>query len=199
MVYKILLVGPQGSGKGTQAELLSEKFDIPKFAMGQLLRNETSSGSELGKKAAEYMNKGFLVTDEMAAEVLKKRLSQPDTKNGYILDGYPRNEGQYNVFLFEKPTHVIVIEVSREESLKRLATRLTCSECGKIFSMNNGNKIGDSCACGGEMVQRDDETVEAVSRRLDIYSNDTEPIIKKYEEQGLVYRIDGLGSIEEIQ
>jgi len=198
-MYKILLMGPQGSGKGTQAKRLSERFGIPTFAMGQLLRDEITSGSELGKKASEYMNKGFLVTDEMAIEVLKKRLNQLDTKEGYILDGYPRNEGQYHEFSFETPTHVIVVEIPREESLKRISGRLTCSSCGAIYAMKDGYQVGDACACSGKLMQRDDETPEAVSRRLDIYENETKPIIQKYEDQGVVHHIDGMGTVEEIQ
>ena len=197
-MYKILLIGPQGSGKGTQAKLLSEKLHIPTFAMGQLLRDEIASGSDLGKRAAEFMNRGDLVTDAMAIEVLKKRLAQPDTKDGYLLDGYPRNKGQYNEFSFEKPTHVIVVEIPREESLKRISGRLTCSKCGAIYAMKDGYKIGDACACGGLLLQRDDETPEAVSRRLAIYEDETKPVIQNYEAQSLVRRIDGMGSVEEI-
>lgn len=196
--YKILMIGSQGSGKGTQAKLLSDQLGIPTFAMGQLLRDEIASGSDLGKQAAEYMNRGDLVTDAMAIEVLKKRLAQPDTKKGYLLDGYPRNEGQYNEFSFETPTHVIVIEIPREESLKRISGRLTCSKCGAIYAMKDGYKVGDTCVCGGTLAQRDDETPSAVSRRLAIYENETQPIIQDYEAQGLVRRVNGMGSVDEI-
>lgn len=198
-MYKILLIGPQGSGKGTQARRLASTLGIPTFAMGQLLRDEIASGSEWGRQAEIFMNRGELVTDVMAIEVLKKRLHQPDTKEGYILDGYPRNEGQYKEFAFETPTHVIVIEISREESLKRISGRLTCSQCGAIFAMKDGHRIGETCACGGTLRQRDDETPEAVSRRLDIYQQETKPVIQKYEDQGLVHLVDGMGSIDEIQ
>ncbi len=196
--YKILLMGPQGSGKGTQARLLSEKLGIPTFAMGQLLRDEIASRSELGKKAAEFMNRGDLVTDAMAIQVLKKRLERPDTTRGYILDGYPRNEGQYREFSFETPTHVLVIDIPREESLKRISGRLTCSKCGAIYAVKDGFRIGDACKCGGILTQRDDETPEAVFRRLAIYENETTPIIEKYAHAGLVRRVDGIGSVEDI-
>ncbi|HBL39440.1 TPA: adenylate kinase [Candidatus Uhrbacteria bacterium] len=197
-MHKILLMGPQGSGKGTQAQLLSEKLGIPTFAMGQLLRDEIASGSALGKKAAEFMNRGDLVTDEMAIQVLKKRLGRPDTAYGYILDGYPRNEGQYREFSFETPTHVLVIDIPREESLKRISGRLTCSTCGAIYAVKDGSKLGDECACGGKLTQRDDETPASVSRRLAIYENETKPIIETYERKGFVRRVDGMGSVGEI-
>ena len=193
-------MGPQGSGKGTQAKRLSDRLGIPAFAMGQLLRDEIVSGSELGRRASVFMNRGDLVTDDMAIEVLKKRLAQPDITQGYILDGYPRNEGQYQVFSFEQPTQVIVIEIPREESLKRISGRLTCTKCGAIYAMADGHRVGEVCPCGdGVLAQRDDETEEAVSRRLEIYERETRPVIQKYEERGIVHYIDGIGSPEEIQ
>jgi len=198
MKQKILLMGPQGCGKGTQAELLSEHLNIPAFAMGQLLRDEIGSGSEIGKEVQSIVERGDLVPDETAADVLKKRLTRPDVENGYILDGYPRNSAQFNVFTFDKPTHVIVIDIPEEESLKRLSGRLTCSSCGKIYAMRDGYKVDDDCECNSSLYQRDDDKPEAIKRRLDIYTNDTEPIIKKYEKQGLLYRVDGMGSVEEI-
>src|SRR3989338_7178193 len=140
--HKILLVGPQGSGKGTQAELLSKHLGIPAFGMGQLCREEVASGSEMGKKIDSIIKGGNLVSDQDAADLLQKRLSRPDTQNGYILDGYPRNSAQYSVFTFDHPTDIVVIEVPREESLKRLSGRLTCKKCGKVYSMGAGAKIG---------------------------------------------------------
>src|SRR3989338_6732229 len=119
--HKILLVGPQGSGKGTQAELLSKHLGIPAFGMGQLCREEVASVSEMGQKIDSIIKGGNLVSDHDAANLLKKRLAQPDTQNGYILDGYPRNPSQYAAFNFDTPTDVVVIEVPREESLKRLS------------------------------------------------------------------------------
>jgi adenylate kinase len=193
---KILLMGPQGSGKGTQAEKLAEYLGIPAFGMGQLLRDEIASGSELGQKFEVILKRGDLVSDEDAAQMLKRRLAKPDTQNGYILDGYPRNPSQYAAFDFDTPTHVLVIDVPREESLKRLGGRLTCRTCGKVASLKDGLKAGDRCACGGEWYQRDDDTPAAITRRLEIYENDTSPVIEKYGD--LVKHIDGVGSIEEV-
>ncbi|PJA45667.1 adenylate kinase, partial [Candidatus Uhrbacteria bacterium CG_4_9_14_3_um_filter_50_9] len=120
MHYKILLMGPQGSGKGTQAEILSEQLGIPAFGMGQLIRDEMRAGSEEGQTLKAIVERGDLVSDEAAAHLLKLRLAKPDTQNGYILDGYPRNIEQYRAFDFDTPTHVLVIDIPRDESLKRL-------------------------------------------------------------------------------
>ncbi len=196
MMHKILLMGPQGSGKGTEAEIFSERLGIPAFGMGQLIRDEIVTGSDFGKKMEEIILRGELVSDEDAAHLLKLRLAKPDVSNGYILDGYPRNTSQYNAFDFDTPTHVLVIEIPQEESLKRLSGRLTCKGCGKVGAMNDGLKAGDHCECGGEWYQRDDDTPEAITRRLEIYKNDTAPVIEKYGD--LVKMIDGVGSIEEV-
>jgi adenylate kinase len=193
---KILLMGPQGSGKGTQAEKLAVHLGVPAFGMGQLLRDEIASGSELGQKFDVILKRGDLVSDEDAAQMLKRRLKKPDTQNGYILDGYPRNLSQYAAFDFDTPTHVIVIDLAREESLRRLGGRLTCRVCNKVGSIHDGIKAGDKCLCGGEWYQRNDDTPAAISRRLEIYENDTQPVIEKYG--ALVKHVDGVGSIEEV-
>lgn len=196
MIHKILLMGPQGSGKGTQAEKLAAQLDIPAFGMGQLLRDEIASGSELGQKFEGILKRGDLVSDMDAAEMLKCRLAKPDTQSGYILDGYPRNLSQYAAFDFDTPTYVIIIDVPRDESLKRLGGRLTCRACNKVGSMADGIRPGDRCACGGEWYQRSDDTPAAIERRLEIYEKDTAPVIEKYG--ALVRHIDGVGSVEEV-
>ncbi len=199
MIYKILLFGPQGCGKGTQAELLSKELDVPAFGMGQLLRDEVSSQSGIGLKIDGILKSGNLVSDLVAAEVLQARLKRPDVANGYILDSYPRNMEQYGMFTFDEPTHAIVIDVPREESLKRLGGRLTCAKCGKVFSVNDGFKEGDACRCGGQLIRRDDDTEAAILRRLEIYDNDTTPMLAKFEERGILRRVDGVGTVEEVQ
>lgn len=198
MVYKILLIGPQGSGKGTQAERLGKDLGIPTFAMGQLLRDEIAAKTDIGQQVEAIMKGGDLVSDEQAATVLKARLARPDTANGYLLDGYPRNLVQYAVFTFDTPTHVLVIDVPREESLLRLGGRLTCGVCGKVYAMRDGFSVGGSCVCGGQLIQRDDDTPLAINRRLDIYEQDTLPVIQKFKEKGLVSHVDGVGTPEEI-
>lgn len=197
-IHKILLMGPQGSGKGTQAERLAVHLNIPAFGTGQLIREEVTSGSVFGQKLKEIILKGELITDVDAAFLIKRRLEQPDTEHGYILDGYPRNRSQYQAFDFDTPTHVMVIDVPRDESLKRLSGRLTCRGCNKVASIHDGIRPGDPCECGGVWYQRDDDTQEAISRRLDIYEQDTAPVIAEYAKQGMVKHINGLGSIDQV-
>ncbi|PJA47725.1 adenylate kinase [Candidatus Uhrbacteria bacterium CG_4_9_14_3_um_filter_36_7] len=197
-IYKIFIMGPQGSGKGTQAELLSKKLGIPAFSMGQLLRDEITTGSLLGEQIASIINVGNLVPDTIAASVLKERLEKPDLKDGYILDGFPRDRSQYEAFTFDKPTHVIVIEVPKEESLRRLSGRLVCGICWKTTNKETGAQIGDLCSCGGKYIERDDDKPEAILRRLDIYQKDTLSIIDGYKKEGLVYFVDGIGGKEVI-
>ncbi len=196
--FKILIMGPQGSGKGTQGALLSKEFDISVFGAGQLIREEIASGSEFGQKLHDIVLSGDLVSDVDAAELLKRRLGKSDTHNGYLLDGYPRNLGQMAKFNFDKPTHVIVIEIPKEESLKRLGGRLTCRPCDNITSTVLAVKAGDPCPCGGLWYQREDDTPEAIEHRLSIYEHDTAPVIAEYEKLGIVRRVDGVGTIEEV-
>ncbi|MBI2484870.1 nucleoside monophosphate kinase [Candidatus Uhrbacteria bacterium] len=201
MTYKILMMGPQGSGKGTQAELLSKHLNIPAFGMGQLLRDVVSSGSSLGQEIKRITDKGNLVSDPVAAEVLKNRLAEPDTTNGYILDGFPRNQSQYEIMeQVDEPTHVLVIEIPKEETLRRLSGRLTCLVCGRVYRAAEGHAAGESCLCGeGTLVQRDDDKPEAIMRRLEIYEQDTTPVIAQYEAKGLLHHVDGMGSVAEVQ
>ena len=189
-------MGPQGSGKGTQAERLAAHLGIQAFSMGQLLRDEIATESDLGKKFDAILRRGDLVSDEDAATMLKFRLQKPDAQDGYILDGYPRNLSQWNAFDFDTPTHVIVIDVPRDESLKRLGGRLTCRSCNKVGSMADGIKPGDRCVCAGEWYQRSDDMPEAIARRLEIYEHDTQPVIEKYGVLGK--HVDGVGTVEEV-
>ncbi len=171
---RILLLGPQGSGKGTQAQKLSELLGVPALSMGQLLRDVVASGNALGERVAEVINAGRLVSDEIALDVLKHRLEMEDAQHGYVLDGYPRNMAQMNAYeALERPTDVIVLLVPREESLKRLMKRAVIEG-------------------------RADDTPELIDRRLAIYEEETKPVIERYAELGLLREVDGVGTIEEI-
>ncbi len=171
---RILLLGPQGSGKGTQAQLLSAHLGIPALSMGQLCRDEVASGSELGKEIETIINDGRLVPDVVALQLLKRRLEQEDARGGYILDGYPRNDAQLKAYgELKAPTDVIVISVPREESMKRLQKR-------------------------AELEGRADDTPELIARRLDIYESETLPVIDRYAQEGIVRMIDGVGSVDAI-
>ena len=200
-MHKLFLMGPQGSGKGTQALKLAVHLHIPSFGTGQLIREEISSGSEFGQKLKSIILKGELISDVDAADLLKRRLAKSDTVNGYILDGYPRNLSQWRAFDFDIPTHVIVIDIPKAESLKRLGGRLTCRGCDKVGSIHDGLKAGDVCDCGttkGQWYVREDDTPNAIERRLEIYENDTAPVIAEYEQMGIVHRVNGMGSVEEV-
>lgn len=197
---KIFILGPQGSGKGTQGELLSDRLQLPVLSMGQLLRDEVAQKSVIGQEMEEILRRGDLVPNQMAATVLHARLSKPDIEHGYILDGYPRDMNQYEVFTFDRPTHVFVLEIPLDVSLSRLAGRLTCNTCGKVSNISQGYAIGDMCSTckTGHFIHRDDDTDEAIRRRLAIYHKETEEVIRALETQGLVHHVDGIGSVEEV-
>ena len=201
-MYKILIFGPQGAGKGTQAARLAKTLNLPALSMGDLLRREQQKGSEIGKQIVEIMTHGGLVSDAIALEVLKARLQEPDAVNGYIIDGYPRNMQQYNAYInFDKPTHVIVIDLPDAEALTRLAGRRTCSGCGRVYHVDFAPpKVDGICDdCGKALVQRDDDKPAAIQKRLDIYHNDTEPMAKEFEKMGLLHRVDGRGDMNDVE
>lgn len=176
---RILIVGPQGSGKGTQGVRIAEALGIPVVSTGDIFRANITSGTELGKKVSEITARGDLVSDELTSEIVRDRLSEEDAAGGFLLDGYPRNTTQVehlDAFLSsrgESLDAVILLDVPREESLSRLTRR-------------------------AEEQGRKDDTAEAIARRLDIYENETAPIISVYEPRGIVDRIDGVGSLDDI-
>lgn len=173
-MHKVLILGPQGCGKGTQAKILAQKLGVPELSMGALLRDAAAEGGEFGDSIAAIQARGELVSDETALEVLKRRLARADAVDGYVLDGYPRNEEQYRAYItFDKPTTVLVISVPREISLERLAGRAAKEK-------------------------RADDTPEATAKRLEIYERDTKPVIAHLRDFGVVHDIDGTGSVEEV-
>lgn len=197
-VFKILVSGPQGSGKGTQAERLAETLGIPALSAGQLLRDEVAAGTDVGLQIKSILDQGVLVPEALSGEVIKRRLTRPDLANGYILDGYPRSLGQLEYFTFDQPTHMIVLNIPREESMRRITHRLTCNKCGAVASLLDGHTEGDICACGGVLKHRSDDTVEAMERRLAIYEKETRPVIEHFAKKGIVHELDGTGSIPEV-
>jgi len=173
-MHKILILGPQGCGKGTQAALLSKKLGVPQLSMGQLLRETAKGTGPLADQIRGLQTAGSLVPDIIAIKVLDARLKQSDTNRGYILDGFPRNEEQFRAFeKYATPTIVLVIEVPPEVSLPRLIRR-------------------------AELEHRVDDTPEVIAKRLKIYELDTRPMIRHYEDQGLVRFVDGVGTVEEV-
>ncbi len=200
----IILLGPPGAGKGTQAKMISEKYGIPQIATGDILREAVAKGTELGKKAKEYMDRGELVPDEIVIGIVKERLKQPDCENGFILDGFPRTLAQAEALdkmleeLGKKLDAVINIDVPEEEIVKRIVNRRTCKNCGAVYHLIfNPPKVEGKCdKCGGELYQRDDDKEETVRERLRVYRERTEPLIEYYKNKGLLYNVDGTKDIE---
>ncbi|WP_019547054.1 adenylate kinase [Streptomyces sulphureus] len=204
---RIVLVGPPGAGKGTQATVLAGKLSIPHISTGDLFRANISQGTELGQKAQEYMRGGQLVPDEVTIGMAKDRMSEPDAAGGFLLDGFPRNIAQAEALDGilkedgEELDAVLDLEVPEEEIVKRIAGRRICrSDSSHVFHVEySAPKTEGVCdICGGELYQRDDDREETVRKRLAVYHEETEPIIEHYREQGLVTTISALGSVTEV-
>lgn len=199
-VFKILLIGPQASGKGTQAQILSQEFNLPVFSTGNILRRKIVEGDELGKKVAEIVNQGQLVSDELVNEIVVEKIKQ-EGHRGYILDGYPRNLSQAE-FLEEvdKLSHVFEIAITDQEAIKRISGRRTCPKCQIVYHLEyNPPKEDNKCdKCGVELIVRDDEKPEVIKERLKNYHNLTEPILDYYKNKGIYYKINGEQPIKKV-
>ncbi|HDD53243.1 MAG: adenylate kinase [Aquificota bacterium] len=202
----IIMLGPPGAGKGTQAKMLVERLGIPQISTGDMLREAVKEGTELGKKAKEFMDAGKLVPDEVVIGIVKERLAQPDCEKGFILDGFPRTIPQAEALdkvleeLGKKIDYVINVAVPNEELITRLTGRRTCRQCGAMYHVvfNPPKEEGKCDKCGGELYQRDDDKEETIRQRLEVYEAQTAPLIDYYGKKGVLYNIDGTGSIEEI-
>ena len=204
---RIVLVGPPGAGKGTQAAFLAENLSIPHISTGDLFRANISQGTELGQQAQEYMRAGQLVPDEVTIGMAKDRMAQPDAEGGFLLDGFPRNIAQAEALdrILEengqKLDAVLDLEVPEEEVVKRIAGRRICrSDSSHVFHAEYSppKKDGVCDVCGGELYQRDDDREETVRKRLAVYHSETEPIIDYYKRHGLVTTIPALGKVAEV-
>ncbi|PKL72122.1 adenylate kinase [Candidatus Kuenenbacteria bacterium HGW-Kuenenbacteria-1] len=197
---KIILFGAQGSGKGTQAELLAKKFNIPAISTGVIYRQEIARKTKLGKIAVEYLNKGKLAPSNLTNEVMEKRLKKSDCKKGFILDGYPRDLIQAQ-FLdkISKMDYVIEIVLSDKECLKRFFGRQNCI-CGAVYHLkfNLPKKKGVCNKCGKELFIREDEKPEAIKKRLQIYHQETKPLLKEYQKMGILIKINGNQNIKDV-
>ncbi len=199
----LILLGAPGAGKGTQAKMISEKYGIPQISTGDMLREAVAKGTELGKKAKEYMDRGELVPDEVVIGIVRERLQQPDCSKGFILDGFPRTIAQAEALdkmldeLGMKIDAVINIAVPEEEVVKRIVNRRTCRKCGAVYHLiYNPPKEDNKCdKCGGELYQRDDDKEETVRERYRVYKENTEPLIDYYRKKGVLYDVDGTKDI----
>ena len=205
-MLRTILLGPPGAGKGTQAAKIVEKYGIPHISTGDIFRENIKKGTELGKKAQEYMNRGELVPDDLVIEIATTRLLEDDCKNGFLLDGFPRTVYQaekLDEFLDShdsKIDNVIDIAVGKDELIERLTGRRVCKACGASFHIVNipPKQEGICDYCGGELIQRADDNLETVTNRIDVYEAQTMPLIDYYEKAGNLVHIDGSTGLESV-
>ena len=203
---KIIMLGAPGAGKGTQAKQISSKYDIPHISTGDIFRANIKNGTELGKKAKEYMDKGALVPDELTCDLVMDRIKQDDCKNGFVLDGFPRTIPQAEALtaalekIGEKMDFAINVDVPDENIVNRMSGRRACLECGATYHIVSipPKKEGICDNCGSELVLRDDDKPETVQKRLDVYHEQTQPLIEYYDKQGILKTVDGTVPMEQV-
>jgi adenylate kinase len=203
---RLVLVGPPGAGKGTQAEFIAEHFAIPKISTGDIFRANVSGGTELGRTAKKYMDAGDLVPDEVTNAMVRDRLAQPDAVDGFLLDGFPRNvqqAGELDDILDQIGSSLSVVldlEVDQDEVVRRLSGRRTCKNCGHVWHLQyDPPTVAGVCdKCSGQLYQRDDDRPETVRHRLEVYASQTSPLLKFYGDRGQLVAIDALGAVEDV-
>lgn len=206
---RLLLIGPPGAGKGTQANYLTDRFQVPHVSTGDMLREQIRRGTSLGEEAASYINQGNLVPDTLMFNMLKRRLSQADVTGGFVLDGYPRSQQQaegLDKFLEERDEQVvaaILLVLDDEIIIERLGQRRVCPECGRVYHLTkNPPKTSDRCdeyKCRATLVQRPDDNETAIRNRLEIYHAQTQDVIVFYRKKGILCEIDADGEILRVQ
>ena len=203
---KIIMLGAPGAGKGTQAKMIAEKYAIPHISTGDIFRANIKNGTELGKEAKKYMDQGKLVPDELTVKILLDRVAQPDCANGYVLDGFPRTIPQAEVLdkalreLGDKIDYAINVNVPDENIVNRMGGRRACVGCGATYHIKyNAPKVDNTCdTCGSDLIIRDDDKPETVKNRLNVYHNQTQPLIEYYTRQGKLAEVDGTQSMEDV-
>lgn len=204
---KVIFLGPPGSGKGTQAKMVAERLGIPQISTGDMLRSAVREGTPMGLKAKAMMDAGALVADEVVVGIVQERLAKEDCNTGFILDGFPRTVPQADALqgclqaLGKELDTVISLEVDNDAVVERITGRRTCRECGKMFHVRfDPPKKENVCdVCGGELYLRDDDQEATIRKRLEVYAEQTAPLIEYYQKAGLVQAIDGMQGISEVQ
>jgi adenylate kinase len=206
MATRVVLLGAPGAGKGTQAKMLIDRFKIPQISTGDILRKAVADGTPLGKEAKVIMDSGGLVSDKIVLGLVEERLKQPDCKNGFILDGFPRNTAQAEALdkiltgSSMPLTVALNIDVDLNDLLKRLTGRRTCKSCQQMYNIffSPPKKEGTCDKCGGELFQRDDDKEATIKKRLDVYQQQTAPLIDYYSKKKIMKTVAGVGSIDDI-
>ena len=203
---KIIMLGAPGAGKGTQAKMIADKYGVPHVSTGDIFRANIKNGTELGMEAKKYMDQGLLVPDELTVKILLDRVSQPDCKNGYVLDGFPRTIPQAEVLdkalaeLGESIDYAIDVDVPDENIVKRMSARRACVSCGATYHVVHvpPKKEGICDRCGSELILRDDDKPETVKNRLDVYHKQTQPLIDFYTKKGVLKTVDGTVDMQDV-
>lgn len=197
---KLILFGPPGAGKGTQAEKIVERYSVAHISTGDMLRAQIAAESPLGLEAKAIIDRGELVPDAIIIDMVKNRISQPDCEFGFLLDGFPRTIEQAKELLgFADIDSAVCIDVPSDAIVDRMAKRRVCPECKRTFSVDADEAGGQLCpACGAELIIRDDDRPETVRRRLDVYEEQTFPLVDFFRERGLLTVVDGLGTVDEV-
>ena len=203
---KIIMLGAPGAGKGTQAKKIAEKYDIPHISTGDIFRANIKEGTELGRKAKTYMDQGLLVPDELVVDLVVDRVGKDDASRGYVLDGFPRTIPQAEALdkaleaIGEKMDYAINVEVPDENIIKRMSGRRACVSCGATYHLEHipPKKDGLCDTCGAELILRDDDKPETVKKRLDIYHEQTQPLIEYYTKKDILAEVDGTKDMAEV-
>lgn len=203
---RMVLLGPPGAGKGTQAKTLAEHFGIAHISTGDILRQQVKEGTELGRRAQEFMAAGALVPDDLIIRMVEGRLAEADCAGGFLLDGFPRTEAQAEALaaLLERQDQglhsVALLVVEDEELVRRLSGRRSCPGCGAVYHtvFSPPRETGRCDACGGSLVQREDDREQTVRHRLLVYHRQTQPLVEFYQERGLLVTVEGAGPIESV-
>ena len=203
---KIIMLGAPGAGKGTQAKQIADKYSIPHISTGDIFRANLKAGTELGKKAKEYMDQGLLVPDELTCDLVMDRIGQEDCKNGFVLDGFPRTIPQAEALdaalakINEKMDYAVDVDVPDENIVNRMSGRRACLNCGATYHIVSiPTKVEGVCdRCGNKVVLRDDDQPETVKKRLDVYHEQTQPLIDYYKEQDILRTVDGTQPMEDV-